>query len=297
MRLGVRHFLANNGLETEKLKSLVALTDETHNIAGRPNEQRANWATRAKLSYLTTKKTAEFVYFVGCVSSFFPIAQPAARAFVQILDAAGVDLTIIGGEEWCCGFPLMSAGHYEMAKKCMQHNIDRLKEIGARSLVMTCPGCYRVWKDEYLDVLGQKHPFNVYHSTELMEWLIESGRIQAQGLEGEVTYHDPCDLGRNGGIFDQPRNIIRKIPGLNFVELEDNREYCTCCGSGGDLLASNQELSLTIAKRKVDEILNTGTHTVATACPSCIRAIHMAKTTAKVKLDVLDVAELLWKAM
>jgi len=297
MFLGLRHFLVKNGLELESLKSLTVITDETHNIAGRPNEQRANWATRVKLPYLTTKKTAEFVYFVGCVSSFFPMAQPAARAFVQILDAAGVDLAVIGGEEWCCGFPLMSAGRYEVAEKCLRHNIERLKEMGAKNLVMTCPGCYRVWKDEYLDVLGQKHPFNVFHSTELMAGLIESGRIKIKGLEEKVTYHDPCDLGRNGGIFDEPRYIIGKIPGLNFVELEDDREYCTCCGSGGDLLASNQELAMAIARRKVDEILSTGAQTVATACPSCVRAIHMAKTTAKVKLEVLDITELLWKAI
>jgi len=216
---------------------------------------------------------------------------------VQILDAAGLDLAIVGGEEWCCGFPLMSAGRYEVAEKCLRHNIERLKEMGVRNLLMTCPGCYRVWKDEYLDVLGQKHPFNVLHSTELIARLIEDSRIKIRGLEEKVTYHDPCDLGRNGGIFDEPRYIIEKVPGLNFVELEDNREYCTCCGSGGDLLASNQELSLAIAKRKVDDILNTGAQTVATACPSCVRAIHMAKTTAKVKLEVLDITELMWKAM
>ena len=297
MWLGVRHFLAKNGLEMESLKSLTAITDETHNIAGRSNEQRANWATRVKLPYLTTKKTADYVYFVGCVSSFFPMAQPAAGAFVQILDAAGVDFTIAGGEEWCCGFPLMSAGHYEEAEKCLRHNIERLKEMGAKNLVMTCPGCYRVWKDEYLDVLEQKHPFNILHSTELIARLIEIGHIKIKGLEEKVTYHDPCDLGRNGGIFDEPRYIIGKIPGLNFVELEDNREYCTCCGSGGDLLASNQELAMAVAQHKVDEILSTGAQTVATACPSCVRAIHMAKTTAKVKLEVLDITELLWKAI
>jgi Fe-S oxidoreductase/FAD/FMN-containing dehydrogenase len=297
MWLGVRHFLVKNGLEMESLKSLTKITDEMHNIASRPNEQRINWASRVKLPYLTTKKTADYVYFVGCVSSFFPMAQPAARAFVQILDAAGVDLAIVGGEEWCCGFPLMSAGHHELAEKCLRHNIERLHEMGAKNLVMTCPGCYRVWKGEYYEVIGEKHPFNVLHSTELISRLIESGRIKIRGLEEKLTYHDPCDLGRNGGIFDEPRYIIGRIPGLNFVEMEDNREYCTCCGSGGDLLASNQELALAIARRKVDEILSTGTQTVATACPSCVRAIHMAKTAARVKLDVLDITELLWKAM
>ncbi len=191
----------------------------------------------------------------------------------------------------------MAAGQSESAEKTIRYNTERLKDMGVKTIVMTCPGCYRVWKDEYLDVIEQRHPFNVLHATEFIASLIEQGRIDIKGLEANITYHDPCDLGRNSGIFDEPRYIIEKIPGLNFVELEDNREYGSCCGSGGDLLASNQDLSIVIAKRKVEEILNTGAQTVVTACPSCIRAIHMAKTADKVKLDVLDITELLWKAM
>jgi Fe-S oxidoreductase/FAD/FMN-containing dehydrogenase len=298
MFLGIRDYLLKKGIELESLKGLARVINETHNIAGRPNEQRAGWLSRVKLPYdLGTKKTAEFVYFVGCVSSFFPIAQPAARAFVQILNAAGIDFTVVGGEEWCCGFPLMSAGFSTAAEKCVRHNIERIRQMGAKTLLVTCPGCYRVWKEEYQDVVEEKHPFNVLHSTEFIARLIEDGKLTMKGLELDITYHDPCDLGRNAGIFDEPRYIINRIPGLSLVELEENRQYCTCCGSGGDLLASNQEMSLAIARRKVDEILRTGVQNVATACPSCVRAIHMAKTTAKTKLDVFDITELVLKAI
>ena len=298
MWLGVRSHLAENGLEVDSLKDLTRVIAESHNIAARPNEQRANWVGRLKLPYdLREKKTAEVVYYVGCVTSFFPMAQPAARALVQILDVVGIDFAIVGGEEWCCGFPLMAAGASQVAENCIRHNIERLKEMGAKTVVMTCPGCYRVWKEEYYDVIGDRHPFEVCHATELIARLIEDGRLSIKGLEQDVTYHDPCDLGRNSGIFDEPRYIMEKIPGLNLVELEDNREYCSCCGSGGDLLASNQDLSLAIARRKVEEILDTGVRTAVTACPSCVRAIHMAKTAQKAKLDVLDITELVWKAI
>jgi len=298
MFLGIRDYLVKNGIELESLKGLTRVINETHNIAGRPNEQRVGWLSRVKLPYdLETKKTAEFVYFVGCVSSFFPIAKPAARAFVQILNAAGIDFTVVGGEEWCCGFPLMSAGFSTAAEKCVRHNIERIRQMGAKTLLVTCPGCYRVWKEEYQDVVEEKPPFNVLHSTEFIARLIEDGKLNMKGLELDITYHDPCDLGRNAGIFDEPRYIINRIPGLNLVELEENRQYCTCCGSGGDLLASNQEMSLVIARRKVDEILSTEVQNVATACPSCVRAIHMAKTTAKAKLDVFDITELVLKAI
>jgi len=178
----------------------------------------------------------------------------------------------------------------------IRYNVERMKGTGAKTVVMTCPGCYRIWKEEYEKLTGERQPFEVLHATEMLARLIEEGRLSPQGFEGEVTYHDPCDLGRNSGILDEPRYIMKKIPGLNLVELEHNREYCTCCGSGGDLLASNQELSLTIARNKVEEIKTTGAQTVVTACPSCIRAIHMAKTQEKVRLNVMDITELLWKA-
>ncbi|TET76947.1 MAG: (Fe-S)-binding protein [Dehalococcoidia bacterium] len=296
--VGMRRYLVKNGLAPENLTKLITTIGETHNMAGKPNEQRANWVSRLKLPYdLREKRTAEVVYFVGCVSSFFPTAQPAARSLAQLMEAAGLDFGIVGGDEWCCGFPLMVAGETEAAASCIRHNVERMKDMGAKTVVMTCPGCYRVWKEEYEKLTGERHSFEVLHAVELLARLTEEGRLGVQGFEGMVTYHDPCDLGRNSGIFDEPRYIIGKIPGLNLVELEDNREYCSCCGSGGDLLASNQDLSMSIAKQKVGEILNTGVQTVVTACPSCIRAIHMAKTAEKVKLDVLDVTELLWKAM
>ena len=144
MWLGVRQHLAIKGLVPDSLKELVKLVDEHRNIAGRPNDQRTNWLGRVKLPYdLKGKKTAPVVYFVGCVASFFPMTQPSARAFVQVLDRAGVDFTIAGGEEWCCGFPLMVAGDRESSRKLITHNLERLKDMGAQTIVMTCPGATR----------------------------------------------------------------------------------------------------------------------------------------------------------
>ncbi len=298
MWIELRSRLAETGFRIEGLEGLTKAVEETQNIAARPNDRRADWANRLKLPQMPeAKRRADVVYFVGCLSSFFPMSQPAARAFAQILDRAEIDFAIVGGDEWCCGFPLLAAGLRDASAKFIKHNIERIKETGAKSVVMTCPGCYRVWRDEYYDVIGQRHPFDVFHSTEFIARLIEQRKIDVKGLEGSVTYHDPCDLGRNSGIFDEPRYIMGKIPGLSLVELEDNREYCTCCGSGGDLLASYQDLSLDIAKRKVEEVLSTGVETAVTACPACIRAMHMAKTAAKARLDVLDITQLLWKAM
>jgi len=292
----LRSQLVKNGFELDSLKALTATIDETHNIVARPNDQRTGWTRRLKLPYGLEKKAA-VIYFVGCLTSFYPMVQDIARSFARILDSAGIDFAILGGEEWCCGYPLISAGHKEAAAKSMQHNMDGVKELGAKSVVMTCPGCYRMWRDEYYNITGQKPPFDVAHSTEFIVRLIEQGRIGFDELNDSITYHDPCDLGRNSGIYNEPRHIINKIPGLSFAELEDNGEYCNCCGSGGDLLASNEDLSLDIARRKVSEVLDTGVQTLVTACPACVRAITMAKTAEKAPFNILDITQLVWKAM
>ena len=294
MWVELRSELVKNGFELDSLKALAATIDETHNIVAKPNEQRAGWTRR--LPYALEKK-AEVIYFVGCLTSFYPMVQDIARSFAQILGSAGIDFAILGGEEWCCGYPLISAGHKEAAARSMEHNIARIKKMGAKSVVMTCPGCYRMWRDEYYNITGQRPPFDVAHSTQFIVRLMEQGRIKFEELNDSITYHDPCDLGRNSGIYNEPRHIINKIPGLSFAELEDNHEYCSCCGSGGDLLASNEDLSLDIARRKVNEVLNTGVQTLVTACPACVRAITIAKTAEKAPFNILDITQLVWKAM
>lgn len=298
MWVDLRSELVTKGIELDCLKAMTKMINETHNIAGKPNDQRTNWAKRVKLhSAIENTRSAGIVYFVGCVTSFYPMVQDIARSFIQILDTAGVNLVLLGGEEWCCGYPLISAGHKADAAMSMRHNIEAVNAIGAKTVVVTCPGCYRMWKTEYRHITGENLGIEVLHSTEFIVRLMEENRIILNALNDTTTYHDPCDLGRVSGIFDQPRAIIRSIPGLDFIELKDNGEYSNCCGSGGDLLVSNQDLSLGIAKRKVNEILFTGAKTVITACPSCVRSLTMAKTAKKAPLNVLDITQLVWKAM
>ncbi len=297
MWFDLRSELFENGFELESLKPLTGDIVKTHNLVARPNAQRTDWARRLKLPLDLDKKKARVIYFVGCVTAFYPMVQDIARSFVRILDAAGVDFTILGGEEWCCGYPLLAAGHREDFEASMRHNTGRIKETGAEAIVVTCPGCYQMWHGEYYRLSGRKPPFEIIHSTQFIAGLIEKGEIKLNQMDAKLTYHDPCDLGRNSGVFDEPRRIISQVAGANFVELPDNREYCNCCGSGGNLLASKQELSLEIARRKVNEIVGVGAQTLVTACPSCVRAITMAKTMEKVPFDVQDITQFVWRSM
>jgi Fe-S oxidoreductase/FAD/FMN-containing dehydrogenase len=297
MWVDLRGRLAEKGLEPDALKGLAKTVLEHHNLTGKANDQRAGWAKRIKVrSDLNKKAGVDVVYFVGCVTSFYPMVQDVARSFAQFLDLAGVDFTLLGGEEWCCGYPLISAGHKNEALESLLHNGRIIKTMGTKTVAVTCPGCYRMWKHEYESATGEPPPFEVLHSTELILRLIKDGRVSLGELNETVTYHDPCDLGRVAGIYDPPRDIIKSIPGVGLTELEDNRERCNCCGSGGDLLASNTDMSLAIGARKLEEALLTGAKNIVTACPSCERALLMAKTARKFQIEVLDVAQFVWKA-
>jgi len=294
----LRGELARQGWGVESFTALAKTLNETHNLTAKANDKRLDFAKRVKLSFdLAGKRQAEVIYFVGCVTAFYPMIQPAGRAFLQILNAAGVDFATVGGEEWCCGFPLFAVGKHADARELVRHNLECFKDAGAKTIVMNCPGCYRVWKEWYRDVIDVKHTFQVFHAAEYLAELIGKGKLPLQSWEAAITWHDPCDLGRNSGIFDEPRYVIGKIPGLELRELENNRQYCSCCGSGGGLLGFDQELSLRIAACKLGEVLQTGTRTVATGCPACIRALNMAKMEAKENVEVLDLTQLVAKAM
>jgi len=293
--IGLRHYLWEQGIRSESLVRLQKLILESNNLLGEPNEKRMKWAQKVNLAPVQGD-SPPVIYFVGCVTSFFPATQVIAQAFTRTLKRAGIELVFLNGDEWCCGFPLLISGMKQEAEKYIRHNIlkikDVMKETGAKDLVLTCPACYRIFHCEYRKFIQQDLPFNVFHSTQYLAQLITEGRIQLGELNSRVTYHDPCDLGRNSGIYEEPRYIIRSIPGIDFVELPNNQERAYCCGSGGVLLMNNREMSVEISAKRVEEILETKADFLVTACPSCIRGLTMGRIRQKARFKILDITQL-----
>ena len=239
------------------------------------------------------KEKADVIYFVGCVASYFPMTKKIPRSFTQILDKAGVDFTLLGGEEWCCGFPLIGAGMREKAEAFMRHNLERVREKGAKSVVFACPSCYHTWTEE----CQMDKSLQLFHSTQFLRKLIEEGKIRFKETATKVTYHDPCDLGRASGVYDAPREILRAIPGVELVEMEGNREHCNCCGGGGNLEMVNPEISAAMALAKINEINATGATTVITSCQQCVRTIQSAARKKKIPVTAMDIVEFVQKNM
>jgi len=297
--ISMREQLVELGLFPELMERLRDTVTTYYNISGDPNEGRLGWS--ANLEHvpegLDRKKEAEVVYFMGCVGAFYPMVYKVPQSFVMILERAGVDFTTLGGDEWCCGYPLIIAGLGQHTHDIIRHNVEAVRALGARRLVTTCPSCYHAWTHDYPRVLGEPLGFEVVHAVELLHELLAEGRIKFNRLDWTVTYHDPCDLGRNSGIYEEPREIIRAIPGLQFAEMADHHEYSLCCGGGGDVEMANAELGWAVGRRRLQQAADTGAKYIITACQQCKRTLLSAARREKIRIRTLDISELVWQAM
>ena len=291
--LAIREFLAEIGHLPEAAEMLKKNILMEHNILGQENAWRTEWLKGLENlpEHKYQKEKAEVLYFVGCVTPFFPTVQKVAQSFAKIMDHAQVDFAFLGGEEWCCGFPLLLAGLKKDAKRLIEHNSERVKEKGARMAVFTCPSCYRTWHEKY------QVEIPLFHATEYVLELIEQGKITFRDEKIKVTYHDPCDLGRASGIYEVPRKILRSMPGVEIVELADNREHCKCCGGGGIMEIVDRELALALAQQKIKQIQATGANMVITSCQQCVRTILTTARKSKIPLNVLYITEFVLKYM
>jgi heterodisulfide reductase subunit D len=293
LRIATREFMVEKGEYPTVIDRVVETLDRVHNIVGEPAEDRSMWvqALAEVPEHKFQKEKAEVVYFVGCVASYFPMTKKIPQSFVQILDKAGVDFTILGGEEWCCGFPMIAAGMKKKAEALLQHNLEKVKEKGAEKVVFACPSCYHTWKERFHSKI------EIFHATEFIKKLIDEGKIRLKERITRVTYHDPCDLGRASGVYEAPREILKAIPGLELVELQNNREQCKCCGGGGDLEIVRPDLSAALAQAKIEEIKATGADIVITACQQCIRTILSTARRKKIPITAMDITEFVLKSM
>jgi Fe-S oxidoreductase len=193
-------------------------------------------------------------------------------------------------------------GRLEQAKPLIQHNVAQVRELGAARCVFACPSCYHMWKFIYPEVLGEEIDVEVLHVTELLSELIARGDIElTKEVDLRVTYHDPCDLGRKSHVYEPPRQVLRSIPGITFVEIGSSGQISDCCGGGGNLESFAPDAVTEVAGRRVDRALEVGAQVVVSACQQCERtltsAVRRHEEARRARMRVMDVTELLWQAM
>jgi heterodisulfide reductase subunit D len=291
--LSLREDLVRRAAYPAKIDMIRRNLAASRNVFGEDNAERGEWVEdmRAPPADLFVKPQAEVVYITGCVSAYFPLAQKIPIALAEIMSAGGVDFTLLGAQEWCCGFPLLGAGLMEMFAEFKAQNLAAVAAKGARTVVFACPSCYRMWREHYGSDL------ELLSAPELLLKLVRAGGVPLAELPLTVTYHDPCDLGRGARVFEAPRELIRAVPGVRLVELPHNRAKCTCCGGGGNLEMVDPELAARISKDKIEEVLATGAQAVVTSCQQCVRAMTGYVKRNKVPLEVLDIVQLVRKAL
>ncbi|WP_236893142.1 (Fe-S)-binding protein [Desulfoluna limicola] len=294
----LRERMALTGRAPKGYQALRSNLLENRNISTFRNVDRLEWAEDTEdPEKFEPRAGADVCYFVGCVSSFFPQASEISLAVAELFEVADVDVTTLGGEEWCCGFPLLAAGFGEEAAAFMKHNVERLKALGIHTIVFSCPTCHHIWAHDAQAFL-EGYDLKVLHITEYMNELMVDGRLELGGsLNATVTYHDPCDLGRNGGVFDAPRQIIKRIPGLRFVEMEHHGESSLCCGGGGNLQSVEPELTEAITAMRVREISDTGASIVVSACQQCVQVLSAGVRNAGLPVRVMDLNQLILEAL
>jgi len=300
MLLEARHVLFDAGLVPEPVRGLLERLETRHNISGEENAGRLVWCSN--MEHAPTglgRSQAETVYFVGCVGSLFPMSFSIPQAFSQTLDLAGVEYALLGGEEWCCGYPAFISGDVELAREMAAHNLEAVRQAGARQVVVTCPSCYHVFTHVYPELLGEEAlaGLKVLHATELLADLLESGALRPAAVPMRVTYHDPCDLGRKSKVFQPPRRVLQAIPGLELVEMASTGANSLCCGGGGNVESSAPALVESMAGRRLAEALDTGAELIVTACQQCKRTLSSAARKRRLRLRTVDVVELVWQAL
>jgi len=276
--------------KVDRIRDNVA---RSHNVFDEDNAERGDWVEglREPPDHGFIKDRAEVVYFTGCVAAYFPMAQKIPLALVEVFEAAGVDFTLLGEDEWCCGFPLLGAGLGDHLKELVDHNIEAVKARGASTVVLACPSCYQMWREHY------PAEVQILHASQYLREVVRSGRLPLKQLDLTVTFHDPCDLGRGSREFEAPREVIAAIPGVRLVEMAHSRESCLCCGGGGNLEMIDADLSGKIAKAKVEEVLATGASAVVTACQQCVRTMGTYTRRNKIPIEVLDLVQLVQRAL
>jgi Fe-S oxidoreductase len=287
--------------------------------------KRGDWAAGLNLKDATREKV-DVLFHVGCLMSYDKDMQKLAKAAVKILQKAGVNFGIAGDAETCCGGRAYQMGYKEDFLNQAKKNMALIKKSGVKTLVTCCADGYQAFKVLY-DQYNLKGNLEVLHISEYIDRLIKSGKLKlTKKVNLNVTYHDPCRLGRLGepwihwegkkipgdrfvfdppkeyrrgtkGIYMPPRDVITSIPGVKLIEMDRIKEYAWCCGAGGGVNESNPEFARWTAKERIEEAASTGAEAIVTACPWCEKNFTETIKENGSSLKVYDIVELVEKAI
>lgn len=278
----------------QKLETALWGVYEDANPWGGKKAERGKWAEGLTIPQ---GRPAKYLLYIGCAASFDPRLQHVARSVASILNSAGIDFTILGSEESCCGDVIYHVGEEGFLEELVQGNIKNFAKSGAEAIIAISPHCFNMFRSVY-PKYGAGMP-TALHYTQFLAGLLDRGSLSLGRMDGDyasVTYHDPCYLGRYQGIYEEPRKLLEGIPGLKLSEMDENKGNALCCGGGGGGMWVDHEGERP-SMRRVKQAADTGASQMVTSCPYCIQNFEDSAKTAGFSMGVMDVSEAIARAL
>jgi len=258
-------------------------------------EARRKWAEGLNIKDFVDG--TEVLYFPCCTTAFDPRIQCIGQATSQILTGAGVDYGILGTKESCCAESVRKLGNEVLFKRLAKENIKTFIDNGVKKILVSSPHCFHTFKNEYPEFMAN---FEVIHTTQYLHELISKGKIEfSKEFNKKVAYHDPCYLGRHNGVYDEPREVLKSVPGLELVEMVDSRGDSLCCGAGGGRMWMETEKAQRFSDMRIHQAIDAGAEILAVACPYCMIMYKdaMKSTHKEDVIEVKDVTEIVLEAI
>jgi Fe-S oxidoreductase len=290
----MRRILVPDGVVPASIPNLRGFMTSIASVGnpwGQEPNDRANWANG--LGVKEFGEGTEVLYFPCCYPSYEPRLKKVAQATASILNQTGVDFGILGSKEMCCGESVRTAGNEALFKRVARENIKTFVENGVKKILLSSPHCYHTFKNEYPEFMVN---FEVIHISQYLFQLMNEGRLMpTKEFEKRVAYHDPCYLGRHNGIYDEPREVLKSIPGLELRELAESRENSLCCGMGGGRIWMETPKSERFSDIRLEQAIEAGAEVLATACPYCITQFEDSRLTMEDSeaIQIMDITEIL----
>lgn len=279
----------------EQQKALESL-ETVGNPYGKPLAKRTAWAENLDIRKLTDSSDISTLYYVGCTASYDDRIQIIARSITKILQESSIKFGILDNEK-CSGDPALIMGEWGLFEALAEENLKRFKKLGIKTMITTSPHDYNCFLKEYPEDLKK---IEIKHYTEFLSGLIDQEKINFNNaINKKVTYHDPCYLGKHNQIYDEPRKILKNIPGLELVEMQRNRENSLCCGGGGGRMWADFDEVQHLGEIRVQEALDAGAEILVTACPFCLINFEDAIKVLDKEDDIVarDISEIVFEAV
>ena len=281
------------GLAPQGIKDLDQSIVKSRNAFGGDLVEKERLAEKFRLP-----SRGETLFFTGC----YPLFKDPMRKIektIEIFKHINTDVAFLAEKEWCCGILQYVDGNLELCTELVVHNLEAIKESGAKRVITGCAGCYHALKSVYPAIVGEELSFEVFHTSQYLSQLLEQKELEfKREVKVKVTYHDPCHLGRLCKVYEEPRKVIHQIPGVTFIEMERVKEKTWCCGGGEGIVSLvYPQLAADIGKVRIQEAQRTGATSLITTCPHCNAQLSLASKRLKVPIACVDLSEIVAESM